>query len=449
MRRSGSRGRDAAIIEIPYRDPAVAFAPLAETPFAVYLDSAAADQRGRHSIIAASPREVVKVESLTAGVFETLRALLGARHRPWAGPGAFGGGIVGFLGYEVGGLLEALPEPRPADFPVHAAFGVYETFATFDLATRRAWAIDINGRHAHAAAFEAQLGRAGGVRVDSTIEPRWRSDFSADAYTQRVQRVIDYIGAGDVFQACLTQRWTAPWPPGLPAYAVYQRLRRLAPAPYAAFMALENGTAVLSASPERFLSATADGHVETRPIKGTRPRGRTAPEDRQLADALAASVKDRAENLMIVDLLRNDLSRVCRIGSVAVPELCRLETFAGAHHLVSSVTGRLRTDRDAIDLLMACFPGGSVTGAPKIRAMQIISELEASARGPYCGAMMWLGYDGALDSSILIRTLLKAGDTAYAHAGGGIVSDSNPEDELRECLVKAGPLLAALGADPP
>ncbi|MCB2109200.1 MAG: anthranilate synthase component I family protein, partial [Rhodobacteraceae bacterium] len=180
------------------------------------------------------------------------------------------------------------------------------------------------------------------------------------------------------------------------------------------------------------------------PIKGTRPRGPTPGEDRRNADALLASGKDRAENLMIVDLMRNDLARECVPGTVRVPELCSLETFTAVHHLVSAVTGTLRPGKTAVDALAACFPGGSITGAPKIRAMEIIAELEPAPRGPYCGTMFRLGFDGALDSSILIRTVQKSGSLAVAHAGGGIVADSVPEDEYQESLTKARPLLAAL-----
>ena len=207
---------------------------------------------------------------------------------------------------------------------------------------------------------------------------------------------------------------------------------------------------ILSASPERFLQIDPARTVESRPIKGTRARGQTPEQDLALAVELQASPKDRAENLMIVDLLRNDLSRVCKPGSISVPVLCGLETFPAVHHLVSVISGTLQPDKTAIDLLRATFPGGSITGAPKIKAMEIIHSLEVSARGPYCGTIAWLGFDGTMDSSIVIRTIVVNGQTAVAQAGGGIVADSNPGIEYKESLLKARPLLAVLeGAGSP
>ena len=222
-------------------------------------------------------------------------------------------------------------------------------------------------------------------------------------------------------------------------------MRAASPAPFAAFLGLGEGAAVVSASPERFLRLGADGRVETRPIKGTRPRRADAAADAAEARALLDSAKDRAENLMIVDLLRNDIGRVCAVGSVRVPVLCGLESFASVHHLVSVVEGRLAPGRTAVDLLRACFPGGSVTGAPKVRAMEIIAELEPARRGPYCGSIAWLGADGGMDSSIIIRTLcIGASGRVAAQAGGGIVADSDPAAEHEESLTKAAALLRAL-----
>jgi para-aminobenzoate synthetase component 1 len=248
--------------------------------------------------------------------------------------------------------------------------------------------------------------------------------------------------AGDIFQANLSQRFRARLPAGIAAFDLYRRMRQVNPAPFAAFVKAGD-VAVASASPERFLSLR-DGRVETCPIKGTRRRGATPVQDRLLAEALLASEKDRAENIMIVDLLRNDLSRVCRDGSVAVPRLCGLESFATVHHLVSTVTGELRPGKGAVDLLAACFPGGSITGAPKIRAMEIIAELEPTRRGPYCGSVGYIGFDGNMDSSIIIRTYGIKGDEVVFQAGGGIVADSRSGDEYEETLAKARALIAAL-----
>jgi para-aminobenzoate synthetase component 1 len=231
------------------------------------------------------------------------------------------------------------------------------------------------------------------------------------------------------------------------AFGLYRRLRDLNPAPFAAFLRFDD-VEIVSASPERFLSLRGN-RVETCPIKGTRPRGRTVEEDRALADELLTSEKDRAENVMIVDLLRNDLSRVCRDSSVDVRGLCELETFATVHHLVSTVVGALQPGLTAVDLLAACFPGGSITGAPKIRAMEIIAELEPTRRGPYCGSIGYIGFDGCMDTSIVIRTYAMRNGRVTFQAGGGIVADSTPAAEYAETLAKARALIAALSPGEP
>ncbi|MEX0607274.1 MAG: aminodeoxychorismate synthase component I, partial [Halofilum sp. (in: g-proteobacteria)] len=247
---------------------------------------------------------------------------------------------------------------------------------------------------------------------------------------------------GDCYQVNLAQRFEVaasgdPW-------VAFRRLRTINPAPFAAYL---NGpdAQVLSVSPERFLWADAEGHVETRPIKGTRPRNADAAADAALAQALATSPKDRAENVMIVDLLRNDLGKVCATGSVRVPRLCDIESFPTVHHLVSTVIGRLAPEHHALDLLRACFPGGSITGAPKIRAMEIIEELEPQRRGVYCGSIGYVGFDGAMDTNIAIRTLVYSEGRARFWAGGGIVIDSEAESEYQETFDKAAAMLALLG----
>ena len=251
----------------------------------------------------------------------------------------------------------------------------------------------------------------------------------------------EYILAGDIFQANLSQRFDAPL--SEPPWEFYRRLRTQNAAPFAAFLDFPEAL-VLSASPERFLSVSADGSVETRPIKGTRPRGVGPEHDAALGQALTASAKDRAENLMIVDLLRNDISRVCAPGSVRVPELFALEHYATVHHLVSTVVGDLAPGEDALSLLRAAFPGGSITGAPKVRAMEIIAELEPSERGVYCGAIGYVSLTGALDCSIAIRTAVAHAGRVYFSAGGGIIADSDPEEEYRETLDKARGMIDAL-----
>jgi para-aminobenzoate synthetase component 1 len=267
------------------------------------------------------------------------------------------------------------------------------------------------------------------------------SNFTRTEYEAAVQRAIEHIHAGDCFQVNLSQRLLAPLTEH--PLDLYARLRERNPSPFGAYFDLGD-YAVLSASPERFLALSADGGVATRPIKGTRRRGLTPAEDFALRDDLLASAKDQAENLMIVDLLRNDLGRVCEYGSVHVEKLFEPESYATVHHLVSEVRGRLRTGLCPIDLLRATFPGGSVTGAPKIRAMEIIAELERVARGPYCGSIGWIGFDGAMDSNILIRTMTAGRGWVQFPVGGGIVADSDPKREYEETLYKAEGMLRCL-----
>jgi para-aminobenzoate synthetase component 1 len=266
------------------------------------------------------------------------------------------------------------------------------------------------------------------------------SNFDRRGYLRAVRRAIDYVHAGDCFQVNLAQRLLCP--ARLPPLELYRRLRQRNPAPFAGYLDLGDFV-IASASPERFVR-TLDGRVQTRPIKGTRPRGATPEEDQMRAAELLASAKDRAENVMIVDLMRNDLGRVCRFGSVRVEALCRLESYRTVHHLVSEVRGTLRPGLGPVDLLRAAFPGGSVTGAPKVRAMEIIAELEPVARGPYCGSLGYVGFDGAMDTSILIRTFTAGKGWVQFPVGGGIVADSDPESEYAETLHKAEGLLRAL-----
>ncbi len=319
--------------------------------------------------------------------------------------------------------------------------GIYDTVVAFDMAQRTAWVIAPTMARA-----EQLAGRLGNTPVPHPPAPKaaWRTETPRDVYEGSVARAIDAIHAGDIYQANITQRFLADIPGNAASYDLYLRLRAATPAPFAAFINAGDDLHILSASPERFLKADTTGAIETRPIKGTRPRGVSEAEDRALAAELLASAKDRAENLMIVDLLRNDLARVCVPGSVSVPVLCGLETFPAVHHLVSVVTGQLRPSSTAVDLLRAAFPGGSVTGAPKIKAMEVIHDLEPAARGPYCGAVAWLGFDGAMDSSIVIRTLVRQGTTLMAQAGGGIVAESDPAREYEESVTKVKPLLSVL-----
>lgn len=434
------------VLELVAPDPVAAFAPVANDPLAVLLDSAASgDPRSRYSYICADPVDVLPAD---ADPLPRLDAVLRARRRD-AVPGLppFQGGVAGWLSYDLNRHLERVPAPSDAapDFP-RAVLGVFDAVAAFDHARRRAWVVG-EARAAHR--LRDRLSAA-----PPLAEPDWRlgaeaiPDLPRAEYESRIARVVEYIRAGDVFQANLAQRFTAALPPGLDALTLYRRMRARAPGPFSAYVS-GGGMNLASVSPERFLALDAAGNAESRPIKGTRRRGRDAAEDAALAAELAASVKDRAENLMILDLMRNDLSRVCAIGSVAAPQRMALETFPAVHHLVSAVTGRLRPGLTGIDLLRACFPPGSITGAPKVRAMQIIAELESAPRGPYCGAFGWLGDSGALDLAVAIRTLAVKDGLGVVHAGGGITSDSDPAGEYDETLVKAAPLLAALAGGSP
>jgi para-aminobenzoate synthetase component 1 len=270
--------------------------------------------------------------------------------------------------------------------------------------------------------------------------PGLLSNFSRDDYLRAVEQAIEYIYAGDIFQVNLSQRLL--YPDSGDPLGLYLRLRERNPAPFGGYFAHDDWV-VASASPERFVRV-ADGEVETCPIKGTRRR-RSGPEaDLFTRDELRQSEKDQAENVMIVDLLRNDLSRVCAPGSVRVPDLCRVETYETVQHLVSEIRGRLAPGRTPWDLLRAVFPGGSITGAPKVRSMEIISELEPTARGPYCGSLFYVGYNGQADSSILIRTFTIRHGWIQCPVGGGIVAQSDPAAEYEETLVKAEGMLRAL-----
>jgi len=389
---------------------------------------------------------------------EVAEFLAANQEAPIAGLPPFQGGVAGFLGYEFGRRLERLPAPRSDDLGLPDAWlGAYDWVIAWDHEQGRAWVVaGAAGKRGRGEAGKSAEERIRDVALrmsgpaprmaNGPVEPPMiQSDFTRDEYLHAVERVRQYILAGDIFQANMSQRFSAPWV-GEP-FDFYRRLIAANPAPFSAYFQ-GDGFAVASASPERFLSVNAAGQVETRPIKGTRPRGATPAEDRRLADELLASEKDRAENVMIVDLLRNDLSKVCRPGSVEVPALCALESHPTVHHLESIVTARLERERTAADLLRAAFPGGSITGAPKVRAMEILTELEPVARGVYCGTIGWLGLTGAMDSSIAIRTVTLRDGCAYFHAGGGIVADSDPAMEYEETLDKAAGIRRAFGTTP-
>ncbi|MGE0354266.1 MAG: aminodeoxychorismate synthase component I [Gemmatimonadales bacterium] len=472
---------------VPAPDPVETARRLLGSPFPIFLDSSAYHPgTGRYSWLSADPVVVLQSSGgmLTrfwpgTGRRETgpgdpllaARDMLGPPREPLPGIPPFQGGFAGYIGYEYGGRLETLPTPRfhEALLP-EVSLALYDWVLAWDQTSGRAWLISTGlpetgaeaARRAASRMLQVQdliaRGSArppGPVAVHSSEAPAFpvelpglaapadlRSTFTREGYQAAVRRVIDYIRAGDVFQVNLSQRFRAPAPRD--PFEIYTGLRHINPAAASAYLDL-GAAAIASASPERFLRLDPGTRmVETRPIKGTRPRGRTPAEDRALRDELSRSGKDRAENVMIVDLLRNDLSRVCDPGSIEVPDLLAIEEHPTVFHLVSTVTGRLGAGRDAVDLLQAAFPGGSITGAPKVRAMEIIAELEPVERGPYCGSIGYWSATGALDTSIVIRSLVFTGGWSYAQAGGGIVADSDPEQEYLETIDKARALLAAL-----
>ncbi len=442
-------------VPLPWQDPATAFACWAGDPFVAWLDSQGPEEgRARYSTLAVEPFRLVPHDP-NASPFAALGVEMERFRFGWPdAPVPFFGGAVGFLGYEAGARLEGVGAQGGLAFP-EASFALYDVVLAFDRRERRAWLLssglpeeNLQARAARARArADAVLARLSrGAPAPPPVAPlSWREETPRAVHEARIARTVAYIEAGDICQANITARFLARRPPGASAASIHLALRADNAAPYGAYVGCGQGIAVASVSPERFVGLSASGHIEARPIKGTRPRGRDEAEDARLALALLASGKDRAENLMIVDLLRHDIGRVAAIGSIAVPELAVLESFARIHHLVSSVRGVLRPGLAATDLLRAAFPPGSITGAPKRRAMQIIEAIEPAPRGPYCGAIAWLGWDGAMDSSVAIRTLTVTADQVIAQAGGGIVADSDPEGEYEEMMVKVRPLLRALG----
>ena len=402
-------------------------------PYGFWLDSALAEgRRNRRSFWGEEPGLVLRswgrrvevqrcrgaTHHFEGDPFETLRELLAERRGQ---PGA----AVGYLGYELNRHVEALPHTAIDDL------GLPECYLAF---------------YDRVHAFDARcLAPAVPPPASTPSYAGLRSSLSRAAYDSALRRTLAYIRAGDVYQVNLTQRFQVTF--SADPFDAYTALRAQSPAPFAAYLG-GPGFAVLSSSPELFLRYQSETRlIETRPIKGTRPRGADAESDSALARELLASEKERAENLMIVDLERNDLGKVAEFGSVKVPGLFEVETYANVHHLTSTVQGRLREDKDVLDLLRAAFPGGSITGAPKIRAMQIIDELEPVARGIYTGAIGYLGFAGDMELNIAIRTTVIKDGIAYFGVGGGIVADSQPVPEYEETLHKGAAIARVLLAE--
>ena len=447
---------------LPYALPETIAQVLCNAPWTCFLDGADKNHPNSNiSIIALDPFATITDQPHQACPFATLKNLItpfqGETHNDLP---AFQGGVIGYLSYEAG---------LPHNVDIHTqgkspfpswAFACYDCLIIFDHVKNNAWIASsgfpetINNKRLDRAkkrlnwmqqqyliAFEqAQLA---GIHT-TTTHCSIQSNFTPATYKEMVRQAQRAILEGDLFEVNVAQRFYCQGKNDNNR-DIYQSLRRYNPAPFAGLLQLPNDQAIASASPERFVRCH-NGKVTTSPIKGTIAKSNTPQQDQINQHTLAHSEKDRAENIMIVDLLRNDLSQVCDPQSVTAPNICQLESFATVHHLVSKVEGQLLPAYDPIDLLQACFPGGSISGAPKIQAMKTIASLEPHQRGPYCGSLFCLGFDGYLDSNILIRTLCLDKDSISYHAGGAITLDSDPDDEYQESMDKAKALTQAIGA---
>ena len=439
-------------VDLPYQSDAVHYyAALANLPWAVWLDSGG---MGRYDILTAAPHHTLESDNGSGNEMEysdpfgLIRNTLGERIAPIEGV-PFAGGALGYWGYDLARQMFDLPNIARDTTPLSTitsdmAIAIYDWAFVLDHQQHTARLVS-HQRFAETVALLPQIL----LRLQRNVElpenafrvhGKIISNFTLDSYASAFAAVQKYLQAGDCYQINLAQRFSAA--ASGDALGAYLTLRNLSPAPYAAFLNFPRAQ-ILCSSPERFLRVQ-NGMVETKPIKGTRPRSPDAQQDNQLADELRNHPKDRAENLMIVDLLRNDLGKSCVPGSVRVPKLFEIESYANVHHLVSTVEGKLAGGRDALDVLRDCFPGGSVTGAPKLRAMQIIEQLEPHRRGIYCGSIGYVGFDGNMDCNIVIRTLVCSDHQIQCWAGGGIVADSDMAAEYQETLDKAAGMLKLL-----
>ncbi|PRY60388.1 aminodeoxychorismate synthase subunit I [Vreelandella songnenensis] len=448
-----------SISTLPYSsDPLQLFDALRQRPGAVLLDSGRPVAQGRFDIISSDPLATLEVSAegvpalITAGPefpalpsgdsFAQQQWLLEQLPFPCTGAWAldselpFMGGLIGYWGYDLGRerLIKA-QQPDVTRLP-QARLGLYDWCITLDHVTHETWLIATDERREQVLAWL----QAPPATASFNLTEPFKGELERCDYAERFAAVQRYIRAGDCYQINLAQRFSAAYEGD--EWQAYLRLRNATPTPFSGFMAWGDH-AVLSLSPERFIQSR-NGLVETRPIKGTRPRGATPKEDAALAEQLLASTKDRAENVMIVDLLRNDLGRVCKPGTISVPQLCQLESYPNVHHLVSVVKGELAADASPLSLLSAAFPGGSITGAPKIRAMQIIAELEPCQRSVYCGSLGYVDVRGSMDTSITIRTFVASEGRLHVWGGGGLVADSTLDEEYVETLDKIRHLIKAL-----
>jgi para-aminobenzoate synthetase component 1 len=447
-----------------------------DRPHSFFLDSGMDTQRlGRYSFLGSEPFLVMnsrgseitlargqEYEVQHGNPFDTIGKLLELYKLDYCPvPVPFVGGAVGYFSYDLCHFVEHLPSTAIDDLKLpECYFAFYDAIFAFDHLEGKVYLVATGfpeleeGQRLKRARMRLEemknwLYPGYSVIAVSRIPARneeitLKSNFTPEEYIKAVNRVREYIAAGDVFQVNLSQRFQAELE--IPPYELYKRLKRVNPAPFASYINFP-GVTIVSASPERFLKVQGD-LVETRPIKGTRPRGRDPVEDHRLAQELTHSIKDRAENVMIVDLERNDLGRVCRYGTIKVTELAILETFPTVFHLTSTILGRLHRGKSDIDLLKATFPGGSITGAPKVRAMEIIDELETTKRSVYTGSIGYLSFNGDLDINIVIRTFVIKEGRAYFQVGGGIIYDSDSEAEYMETLDKAKALVQALQLAP-
>ncbi|MGQ0441962.1 MAG: aminodeoxychorismate synthase component I [Methylophilaceae bacterium] len=453
-----------------HHDSAQLFNRVAQQPWAMLLDSGQmidpatgkpGSQYGRYDIMVAEPMATLVTQGKQTIImqngqseisaedpFMLLKNLLSRYQAPKIDV-PFAGGAVGYFAYDLARRIENLADTKQTEDAPEMMIGIYDWAIVVDHRERRSVLVSHGFSEetrkqwrALQALFDAPCALAKRCfEVTSTIQ----SNFTKTSYRKAFAQVQSYIEAGDCYQVNLAQRFSAQVEGD--SWLAYQKLRQISPAPFMAYMQLplneKECFQVLSNSPERFIQ-TSGNHVETRPIKGTRPRSKYMARDLANREALQTSLKDRAENLMIVDLLRNDIGKNCRTGSVKVEKLFQLQSFANVHHLVSIITGQLKEQATAIDLLKGCFPGGSITGAPKVRAMQIIDELEPHRRGIYCGAIGYIGFDGNMDTSIAIRTAIIAKKVLIFCVGGGIVADSEAQKEYVETLDKASSIMAIM-----
>lgn len=417
------------------------------------LDSAMDKQKlGRYSFISSNPFKILKYKNTKENPLDNLQSELNKykvennTHLP------FIGGAVGYLSYDLGNYIEKLPKTAVDDTNIYDLyFGFYNWVIVIDHLENKTYIatpnLDIEKENEIIEYIEKRINKSEINGIDSicyeekSVErTKLTSNFTKNEFENAVRKVQDYIRQGDIYQANLTQRFNGKTT--LSSYELYRDLRRFSPAPFGAFLNFEDSH-ILSNSPERFIKCI-DRKIETRPIKGTRPRGKDKEEDLKLQEELKNSEKDRAELLMIVDLERNDIGKISKIGTVKVPELFVIEPYANVNHLVATVVGELDDNKDCIDVIKATFPGGSITGAPKIRSMEIIDELEPTQRNIYTGSIGYIGFNGDMDLNIAIRTIIKKDENVYFQVGGGMTWDSNPEDEYQETLDKAKSIMKAL-----